>query len=74
MVSAIDINRLVYCYRIWDDQCDIDHLESILVKQGGWVKPLRAGCYSVYIPFTCRAYYLLAYPELYRKPGSDMVL
>ena len=62
------------CYRIWNDQCDIDRLESILRKQGGWVIPLRAGCYSVYIPETCVAWYLLAYPDLYRKSQDDYVI
>lgn len=73
-MNAIDIDRLVYAYRIWSDQCDIDHLDTILRKQGGWVKPLRAGCYTVYIPFKHRAYYLIAYPDLYRKPGLDMLV
>jgi hypothetical protein len=62
------------CYRIWNDQCDIDRLESILRKQGGWVRGLRAGCYSVYIPETVVAWYLLAYPDLYRKSSDDYVI
>jgi hypothetical protein len=62
------------CYRIWHDQCDIDHLDRILSRQGGWVRPLRAGCYSVYIPETVVAWYLLAYPDLYRKQQDDYIL
>lgn len=73
MITRVDIDRLIYAYRIWQDECDIDHLDVILRKQGGWVQPLRAGCYNVFIPFRVRSYYLIAYPSLYRKPGLDMI-
>ena len=70
---SLDLDRLVCCYRIWSDQCDIDHLDHILRKQSGWVQPLRAGCYSVYIPYPVLAWYLLAYPDLYRKRDLDLI-
>lgn len=71
---SLDYDRLLLAYRIWSDQCDVDHLDTILRKQGGWLKHRAGGCYDVYIPFRVRSYYLLAYPDLYRKPGLDMIV
>jgi hypothetical protein len=70
----MDTSKLVLCYRIWSDQCDIDHLDRILRRQSGWVQPLRAGCYNVYIPYAVRAWYLLAYPSLYPKRELDLIV
>lgn len=71
---SLDTDRLLLAYRIWSDQCDIDHLDRILRRQGGYVLSLRAGCYSVYIPYRVRAWYLLAYPDLYRKRDLDLIV
>ena len=71
---SLDYDRLLLAYRIWQDQCDIDHLDSILRKQGGYTQSLRAGCYTVYIPYRYRAWYLLAYPDLYPKRDLDLIV
>jgi hypothetical protein len=71
---SLDTSRLLLAYRIWHDQCDIDHFDRILRKQGGYIVPMPAGCYTVYIPYRYLAYYLLAYPDLYRKRELDLIV
>jgi len=73
-MASIDQDKLLLAYRIWADQCDIDHLDHILGRQGGYVVPMRAGCYTVYIPYRYLAWYLLAYPHLYRKRDLDLIV
>jgi hypothetical protein len=71
---SLDLDRLLLAYRIWSDQCDIDHFDHILRKQGGWLKHRAGGCYDVYIPYRYHAWYLIAYPDLYRKKSLDLVV
>jgi hypothetical protein len=70
----MDTSKLVLGYRIWSQDCDIDHLYTILTKQGGWLTHRAGGCYDVYIPYGVRAWYLVAYPSLYRKKDMDLIV
>ena len=63
---------ICYRYQAWAHDYDEEEVWAFVQRHGGYIS-VRQDCIDFFIPVQYRCLFELAYPDLSRQPGLDLI-